>query len=997
LTIPLQDRLQANLGSAYTIERELGGGGMSRVFLAQDNTLGRRVVIKVLSPELASGVNGERFRREILLAAQLQHPHIVPVLAAGDVDSLPYFIMPFVAGQSLRQRLDGTHGLPTAEAVGILRDVAKALAHAHALGVVHRDIKPENVLISGGSAAVTDFGIAKALSTSRVVSGATLTQGGTSLGTPAYMAPEQAAADPDADHRADIYSFGIVAYELFAGAPPFHGRPPQALLTAHMAEAPVPLEAKAPNVPPGLALLIMRCLAKAPGDRPPTAGAVLDGLSRFDISGSHATVVTPVGALRPRSRIRGLLVGVGAVALMAVGYGAWRSLKGTESRADEGLVAVAPFRVASADPSLHYLRDGMLDLLAAKLTGEGGLRATEPRTVLTEWNRAGGSATEDLAPKAALEMAQRLSAGRLLLGDVVGTPTKLILTVSLLQVPDGRQLHRASVEGPPDSLAQLVDQVAARLLTTVSGEGDERLPKLTSTSLPALRAYLDGKAKLRRGQAQQAIQDFSRSLDHDSTFALAGLGLRIAASWYTDNPASERGLRIAFRERERLSPRDRALLEALTGPKYPAPSSTVEQFESRRRYHQAARDRSDAWELYADDIFHFGTILGFDDPTRSALDAFRESVNRDSTNAVAYTHILLLALQAGDTALENRLVRISRHFPDSISQTWMVHYRWYKAYRDGDSATIAGFRDSVTPDGHPLLANFLNYPFYDGTGIDDIWFAIQKRLLNPASPEERRNYLNRARLVAMLRGRPKSAQAYLEQVAGPADEVNTQINTIRDAMMADGDTVAARRAAARLSLLERQPAGDSAARIRQRGIIRALEPWRLSRGDTSRTRESIETLRALERAAGGPTTESQTEIAMIEAMHAHLLRDATTRRKVERLDSLLAATDYKAVHGGRIAMAGIVAALIFESLGENERAYAAVRRKATWWNQDQVYLATQLREEGRLAALTGHREQAILAYRHYLALRSDPDPALRPEAERVRQELIRLESTEPSR
>ena len=971
---------------------------MSRVFVAQDTSLGRRVVVKVLSPELASGVNGERFRREILLAAQLQHPHIVPVLAAGDVDSLPYFIMPFVAGQSLRQRLDGVHGLPPNEAVGILRDVAKALAHAHALGVVHRDIKPENVLISSGSAAVTDFGIAKALSTSRVVSDVTLTQGGTSLGTPAYMAPEQAAADPAADHRADIYSFGVVAYELIAGTPPFHGRPPQALLTAHMAETPPALESRAPTVPPALAALIMRCLAKSPADRPPTATALLDGLDRLEISGSHRTVVTPA-ARRTGPRRRSLLVGgLAALVLLVLGYGAWRGLHSDSRTTDAGLVAVAPFRVATADPSLHYLRDGMLDLMAAKLTGEGGLRATEPRVMLTEWNRAGGSATTDLAPAASLEMAERLSAGRLLLGDVVGTPNKLVLTVSLLEVPAGRQVSRVSVEGSPDSLAQLVDQVAARLLATVSGEGEDRLGKLTSTSLPALRAYLDGKAKLRRGQAFQAATDFGRALDHDSTFALAGLGLRIAASWYGDNPASERGLRAAYQGRDRLSARDRALLEALTGPKYPQPASTAEQFEARRRYRQIANDRADAHEFYADDVFHFGSILGFTDPNQSALEEFRRSVDLDSTNAVAFSHILLLAVNQGDTALENRVVRLSQQVPDTASGLWLRTYRWYKARLTGDSATFLAYRDSVTPTQQQLLFTFLQHAHYDGTGIDDAWYALQALLLKTPRKEDRQNFYNLARTVALLRGRPKAALAYLEQQSTGPEDFSVQILTIRDAMMADGDTIAAKAAAARLAVIERQPLpADSAGMAKHRAIVRATEPWRLSRGDTTRTRQTLDRLRAIERATGGTTTESQTEIAMIEAMHAHLLRRQDTRQKVERLDSLLAATDYKAVHSGRIAMAGIVAGLIFESLGDNERAFTAVRRRAVWWNNDQVYLATQLREEGRLAALAGHRDRAIEAYQHYLTLRSDPDPSLRQEADRIRQELLRLQATDVRR
>jgi serine/threonine-protein kinase len=218
----LRDQLQDALGSAYTITRELGGGGMSRVFVAREESLRRNVVVKVLPPDLLAGVNAERFDREIELAAGLQHPHIVPVLTAGQMEGVPYYTMPFVDGESLRARLTAQGALPMTEVIGVLRDVAKALAYAHERGIVHRDIKPDNVLLSGGSAVVTDFGIAKALSAARTVApGGTLTQIGTSIGTPAYMSPEQAAADPATDHRADIYSFGCLAYEMIAGRPPF--------------------------------------------------------------------------------------------------------------------------------------------------------------------------------------------------------------------------------------------------------------------------------------------------------------------------------------------------------------------------------------------------------------------------------------------------------------------------------------------------------------------------------------------------------------------------------------------------------------------------------------------------------------------------------------------------------------------------------------------------------------------------------------------------------
>jgi eukaryotic-like serine/threonine-protein kinase len=270
----LRDQLQQTLGGSYTLERELGGGGMSRVFLAEEAALGRKVVIKVLPPEIAAGVSIERFRREIQLAARLQHPHIVPVLSSGEMQGVPYYTMPFVEGESVRARLARSGALAITEAIGILRDVAKALAYAHERGIVHRDIKPDNVLLSGGSATVADFGIAKAIAAARAegeTGPATLTQIGSSLGTPAYMAPEQAAADPATNHRADIYAFGCMAYEMLTGRPPFTAKTPQRLLAAQMSDAPEQIMALRPDTPPQLAELVMHCLAKDADARPQQA------------------------------------------------------------------------------------------------------------------------------------------------------------------------------------------------------------------------------------------------------------------------------------------------------------------------------------------------------------------------------------------------------------------------------------------------------------------------------------------------------------------------------------------------------------------------------------------------------------------------------------------------------------------------------------------------------------------------------------------------------
>ena len=311
----LRTQLQAHLGSAFVLERELGGGGMSRVFVAEEVRLSRRVVIKVLSPELVQGINAERFEREILLAASLQQANIVPVLAAGEVDGLPYFTMPFVEGESLRSRLGGA-GLPIADVLTILRDVAKALAYAHARNIVHRDIKPDNVLLSGGTAVVTDFGIAKALSASRTAgTGATLTSVGTSIGTPAYMAPEQVAGDPNIDHRVDLYSFGCMAYELLVGRSPFGDRPPQKMLAAHLSEKPTPVSVLRPDSPAALNALIARLLEKDPVDRIQSANDVLRALDVVSTTSSPTLSLNAPGAL---PKVLGLyVVAIAAVAILA--------------------------------------------------------------------------------------------------------------------------------------------------------------------------------------------------------------------------------------------------------------------------------------------------------------------------------------------------------------------------------------------------------------------------------------------------------------------------------------------------------------------------------------------------------------------------------------------------------------------------------------------------------------------------------------------------------
>src|SRR4051794_3830587 len=389
----ISDRLLAALGGSYTIERELTGGGMALVFMGEDHDLARKVVIKILPPELAATVSAERFRREILTVARLQHPHIVPILKAGEVDGLPYFVMPYVDGESIDVRLRRTKTFGVRETLGIMKDAARALAFAHERGVVHRDIKPGNVLLASGSATVTDFGVAKALSTARRSgekgNGNGLTNTGMSLGTILYMAPEQAAGDPDIDGRADIYSLGITAYEMLAGKAPFATLSPREMLTARLTLPPPPLSTIRKDVPPGLERLIAKCLAIDPANRPQTAAALVEALEDPEtLSGSFASAPT---LARHGKRVKRMVIGtlalIGAIVVSAGIYAKVHtgsasamaeSAAAPRRVADLGVIAVLPFVNLGADSSNAYLATGVTNAVAGKLMKTAGLRVLAP-------------------------------------------------------------------------------------------------------------------------------------------------------------------------------------------------------------------------------------------------------------------------------------------------------------------------------------------------------------------------------------------------------------------------------------------------------------------------------------------------------------------------------------------------------------------------------------------------------------------------------------------
>ncbi len=656
MTDILRENLQSALGAAFDLGRELGGGGMSRVFLAQDTQLGRTIVVKVLAPELVQELSVERFGREIALAAALQHANIVPVLAAGvTAHGLPYYLMPFVEGASLRDLLAGARPLPVAEVLLVLNDVCRALAYAHGRGVVHRDIKPDNVMLSGGAALVTDFGIAKAMSSARTAPASEhLTRMGTSLGSPAYMAPEQGAGDPDTDHRADLYALGAMAYELLTGTPPFGDRPAHAQLVAHFAEAPVPLMERRPDLPEPLAQVVMHCLEKDPAARPQQATDVLERLADAAMT---ARMGTTVGGAAPTSK-RGFVMG-GAVlvtaAIAAVGWFLTRTPAAPDGP-DRSLLAVMPFTVR--DASLDVWREGMVDILSRSFDGAGALRTVAPSTSI-------GKSPERADVVSATALGTSLGAGLVVFGELspVGRDS-VRARAALVDVSTGKVRYNADVSGEVVRIDALADSVAIQLLRQLSTGGElaegARLSSIGTSSLTALKAYLLGQQYYRRGVTDSSLLAFESAVASDSLFALAWRGV---ASIYIRTgregmPEAQAALDRAIRLRRGGSPRDSLLFlgdslrlavvrlaPSVTGPLDDIPALPVlfaTLREATRRYPSDA----ELWMELGDAGYHFGELA---DVSESAVLAdFRQSIALDSMMLVPYVHAYTLAMRAAN-------------------------------------------------------------------------------------------------------------------------------------------------------------------------------------------------------------------------------------------------------------------------------------------------------------------------------------------------------------
>ncbi len=950
------ERLRASLADRYRVERELGHGGMAVVYLAHDLRHDRQVAIKVLRPELAAALGHERFLREITTTANLHYPHILALYDSGDADGFLYYVMPFVEGESLRDLLDRVKQLPLDDALQVAREVADALSYAHSRGLVHRDIKPENILLESGHAVVADFGIARAITAAGTE---TLTQTGLAIGTPQYMSPEQASGEKDLDGRSDLYSLGCVLYEMLAGEPPYTGPSAQAIMARRLMDPVPPLRTVRESVPVHVEQAINRALAKVPADRFATVMQFAEALSR------PGAAVTPARPSRSRSA---RIAGAGGLLAVAVLAAVLWSRRSPAPPLDPELMAVFPFRVSGTDTSHGALREGMVDFLEVKFSGGSGARVLPARTALAAWHRAVGPRGEELTENEARELARRLGAGSLVLGTIVATPGRLVIQGSLLEAGTGRIRAAAKVEGSPDSLQPLVDQLAAQLVALGAGERADRLASLTSTSLPALYAYLAGKAAHRAGQYDSALQHFDRALELDSTFARAALGYRGAVGWAAGGDGNEtRSLRLAWTYRDRLSPRDRVLLNALAGSRYPSSTPFGEQLDAWQEAVRQVPDDPDVWVNLGDAYFHNGARVGVEEPLRRAAEALNRALALDTTlNVEPMIHLLQIAMIERDTTTVRRLLD---RFPEDAPGNAVR--RLLAAVVLGDSTMLAAARSEVDSSGD--MAALLSDAQLFGFGIQEAERVVPLYLKRLRAQGETWGPLTVFSFYQNL-GRPAAAAAAIAQIVPSRDTpVWPPFVAIAMALRGGGDTTAAAEAAARLAPSVDGPlVRDPAAREDQYRDICWVARWRLAHGDTRAARAGIARL------AGGNGVQCD---VLLEALLTAVERTADAGAALGRLEALLLAGE-----GGWHYNLDV--ARLREAQGDVAGALRAVRRRPSHYLPN--FLAFALWEEGRLAALAGDREGAIKAYSHYLTLRYNPEPSMKPEVDRVRAELARL-------
>ena len=634
--------LQTTLAERYTIGRQLGRGGMATVYLARDLRHGRDVAIKVLRPDLAAGLGIDRFLREIRIEAALQHPHILGLIDSGILEynsgpkdtsglQLPYYVMPFIPGESLRDRLAREKQLPLADTIRIARDVGDALSHAHAHGVIHRDIKPGNILLSEGHAWVADFGIARAIT---VAAGEELTETGLAIGTPDYMSPEQASAEAGIDGRSDVYALGCVVYEMLTGEPPFHGRTAQAILARHRIDPPPSLRVVRPTIPEHVESAVIKALAKVPADRYLTTADFVADLER-----PQGVAVASKGHVQ--RRVRPALIAAATLLGLA---GLWLYVtRGGSAGLDPNRVVVFPLDEGSRSAISEASGEAVATYIGYALEGTAPLKWLDGRDFLSPAQRA---SLREISPAEAREISRQKRAAYYLDGSILRVSDSVTVVLRLHDVAGDSVLKRTGASGQvaTASLPQLGLRAMAGLMPILLEPGRRvDVSALSERQPDAIANFLQGEREYRQMRFGRALDHYHSAVQEDSSFALAALKGGQSAGWLERSADAQSLLAVSVRHKELLPAKYKLYAEGLSAYWSGDADSAVSRF---RRAIAVDSSWSDAWMALGEVYYHLlprGSSLD-----SLAEDAFNRTRRLDADFTPPLYHLVALALHRGN-------------------------------------------------------------------------------------------------------------------------------------------------------------------------------------------------------------------------------------------------------------------------------------------------------------------------------------------------------------
>jgi hypothetical protein len=947
---------------------------MATVFLARDLHHDRPVALKVLKPELTESLSGQRFHQEIHVSATLQHPHILPVHDSGEASGLLWFTMPYVDGESLRNRLNREPQLQVAEAVRIATQVADALGYAHRHGVIHRDVKPENILLSGDQAMLADFGLAHVADAARSES---LTEAGLTLGTVTYMSPEQALADHvRLDGRSDVYSLGCVLFEMLAGEPPFVGRTPQVIIARRMSD-PVPRLRNLRDIPESVERAVLKALARAPADRYVGAPEFVEALHRCSVDieayERQSRVAPGVSIGSPsRSRRGRLWLGGAAAAALAAAVIIPRWVSSPAGAAlDPERVAVAPFD--AYDSRLSLWREGLMDILSANVDGAGALRSVSPTTVLREW-RGRSDAESGTA------LGETVGAGTAVVGRLLSAGPDSVRAVALvLDVVHHTTVGELEVREASSRMDRLGDSLSLgilRLLGEPIGLGRERVGSLGAKSLSALKAFLQGEQYLRRARWDSAAVWFGKATELDSAFVLAHSRLKIALAWEAQTLEDTTGDGHAFyagQHNAGLAPRDSLLILADSLQASLGADDSLTWQRTRRLFatlgEAARRYPSDpfVWYRLGEARYHFAPPLDY--TSADVLAAFDRAIALDSAFAPAYViHPVELALILGGAPMARRYSSAYlRHAPPGLADSAMAITDRLLGGHESRS-----LRDVITHSSADVL--------YRVDLTLDMWFdssetslAIARAMVTmPSGAFTPRDLRIRLARILSVRGHLQAAAHELLAVVDPAEP-------------ADGEII---EFFTELALANAIPSGLARTTFARwtresgRGAIFAL-PWYAAHGDTAAL--SSATLVADSLSSAG-VNAAQRQLARYAAMAArgyHLLATADSAGALNRF-LLLPDSLCPDCYMDWSTRAGLLMAA-----GRLDQAKRNLVRVLTYAWTVPTYPATLVRL-GRLEERRGDRVSAARSYQAAVQAWRAPDASLLPERERAENAWRRL-------